>query len=152
MIIAVFAIGNSLMADDGIAEAALVELDRRGIPDGVRLINAAGDPLRIAQEIPELDLAIVLDSADMGLQPGQIRVFEANEAHFPHSPTLLSNHGFGLAQVIGLLRAMGIADRLRLVGVQPFEINAAPSLSPGMKRKVSEVADVVLDMIRRHSK
>ena len=40
MNLAVFSVGNSLMADDGIAEAVLTVLYQRGVPDGVRLINA----------------------------------------------------------------------------------------------------------------
>ena len=150
MNIAVFAVGNSLMADDGIAEAVLTALDHGGVPAGVRLINAGGDPMRIAQETPELDLAIVIDSADMGLQPGDIRSFSVDDANFPYEEPLFSNHGIGLAQVIKIVKTMGLANRLRLVGIQPFAINPNPSLSAGMEKVVDKVTGIVFDIIDRY--
>jgi hydrogenase maturation protease len=148
--IAVFSVGNSLMADDGIAEAVLNALVRKGVPDGIRLINAGGDPLRIAQETPELDLAIVIDSAEMGLQPGEIRSFNVNEASFPYEQPLFSDHGIGLGQVIKIMQTMGMTDRLHLVGVQPFVIAPSPYLSEKMEKIVDKAAGIVLDIIDQH--
>lgn len=150
MNIAVFSVGNSLMADDGIAEAVLNALDGNGVPDGVRLINAGGDPLRIAQEIPELDLAIVIDSADMGLQPGEIRTLSVGEAIFSYQQNLLSDHGIGLGQVIKIVQTMGMADRLCLVGIQPFVVAPSPSLSEKMAKIVDKAAGIVHDIIDQH--
>jgi hydrogenase maturation protease len=150
--IVVFGVGNALMADDGIAEAVLGELERRRIPDNVRLFNAGGDPLRIAQEMAGIDLAIVVDTADMGLSPGKIRTFDTRQAIFPFEPVTLSDHGIGVGRVIEMLRAMGLAERLRIVGVQPFTVGAVPGLSGEMKKRIGEIADTVLGIIRQHRK
>ena len=150
MNIAVFSVGNSLMADDGIAEAVLNALDRRSVPDEVRLVNVGGDPMRIAQETPELDLAIVMDSADMGLKPGEVRSFGVNEANFAYKENPFSNHGIGLGQVIRIMQAMGMADRLCLVGIQPFVVAPSPSLSKKMEKIVDKAAGIVLDIIDQH--
>lgn len=150
MNIAVFSVGNSLMADDGIAEAVLNALDKKGVTSGVRLVNAGGDPLRIAQEAPELDLAIAIDSADMGLEPGAIRSFNVTEANFPYQQSLLSDHGIGLGQVIKIMQTLGVADRLRLVGIQPFVVAPSPYLSGKMEKVVDKAAGIVLDIIAQH--
>lgn len=147
--IAVFSVGNSLMTDDGIAEAVLIEIEKKGVPEGVRLFNAAGDVLRIAQEAMNFETVIVIDAANMTLPPGTIRVFGAADAHFPHAPASLSNHGIGLAQVINMLKAMKLSEKLRLVCVQPFEINADPALSPQMADLVGDIAEAVTAEIQR---
>lgn len=150
MNIAVFSVGNSLMTDDGIAEAVLNALDKKGVTSGIRLVNAGGDPLRIAQETPELDLAIAIDSADMGLEPGEIRSFDVSEANFPYEQSLFSDHGIGLGQVIKIMQTLGVADRLRLVGIQPFVVAPSPYLSEKMEKIVNKAAGIVLDIIAQH--
>ena len=145
-----FSVGNALMADDGVAEAVLFELDKRGVPEGVRLFNVAGDPLRVAQDAPDFETSIVIDTANMKLEPGTVRVFRADDAEFPFSATSVSDHGIGLGHAIKMLRSMGISDRLHLICVQPYSIEPKAELSTEMQKQVGKIADIVIDTINQH--
>jgi hydrogenase maturation protease len=130
---AVFSVGNALRTDDGIGEALLSELEREGAPEGVRLVRAGADPLRIVQELADVDRALVLDAADMGLEPGAVRVFEARDVGSTVRLRRRPAHGLDMATVAELAARLGLAHKLRFVAVQPASIAPGVGLSPALR-------------------
>ena len=147
--VAIIAIGNPLMSDDGVAEAVLVELDRTDPRADVRLINAGADPLRVAQELSDLDAALVVDAADMGLEPGTIRTFDADQVGVSVNVDSHSVHDIDLNTVVRLVRELGLSDKLRFVGVQPASLEPGDGLSPELRARLPHIVRQVSDEIAR---
>ena len=153
---AVIGVGNALMTDDGIGEAILAELDRPDLPSNVDLINAGGDPLRVLQDLDAVDFALVIDAADMRLEPGDVRVFGCEEL----AASLLAEgrpaHAVDVSGVLRLARMLGLSRKLRFLAVQTASVAPGQGLSaavrsrwPGLVQRVhEELARLIQDSRR----
>ena len=138
---AVIGVGNPLMTDDGIGEAVLLELDRLGAAENVRLVNAGADPLRVLQELGDLDRALVVDAAEMQLDPGAVRVFGAQDVRGTACLAGGSVHGIDLNAVVELARRLGLAGKLRFLAVQSASLEPGAELSPALQACLPQIVE-----------
>jgi len=137
---AVFAVGNGLMTDDGIGEAVLTALDRAPHPN-VRLVNAGSDPLRVLQELDDCDRALVVDAAEMDLEPGAVRMFEADDTNVNVRLCGDTSHGIDLAAVVVMARKLGLSHKIRFMAVQAASFDAGPGLSPEIEAALPAIME-----------
>jgi len=142
----VIGLGNSAMGDDGIGvEIAeiLGRLPRR--PGGsLEVINAAEDAVLAGSCVAEGKDVLLVDAVDMKSEPGTWRVFSAHDLPQGLDPAGCSTHALSLAEVIELARALGCADRLRILGVQVGDVRPGRFLS----RRVRESVPGIVARIR----
>ena len=139
----VIGIGNIAMGDDGIgveiAEILSRTPPRAGWPESLEVINAAEDPVLAGACVAEGKDVLLVDAVDMRREPGAWRVFTARDLPPGLETTGRSTHSLSLAEVIELARALGCADRLRILGVQVADVRPGRYLSPRVREKVPEV-------------
>ena len=92
-----------------------------------------GDPARLLDILEAHNGVVFLDAADMGAEPGAVRVFATPDEWIRlELPT--SVHGLGLQELIPLAERMGICPEVRLVAVQAGHwVTGSPS-SPWLDR------------------
>ena len=128
-------VGSRLSRDDAIGLELVATLDP---PPWVecRLWEDA-DALTLAADLLDLDqTTLVVDCARMGLPPGSARCFAPTEAHLGSRLRALSSHGLGLAEALEIARRLGLAQQVHLFGVQPFDLDRGPGLSPPMTARL----------------
>jgi hydrogenase maturation protease len=134
-------IGTRLGRDDGIGLVLverLVEDNVLARDDAVLLESA--DAAEVASILLELNRpAVIVDAADMGLEPGAYRALGDNDATLKIRSDATSTHGLGLAEGLGIARHLGYDKRVSIFAVQPFDLSFGPGLSEEMDAKVPEL-------------
>jgi hydrogenase maturation protease len=127
-------LGTRHSGDDEIGLALVSALSRSpGFHPRCVLLESA-DAATVATMLLEWDRAVVLvDAADMRLAPGESRCFSDREASVLIRTSSVSTHGLGLAEGLGIARALGFDHPVRIFGVQPFDLSPGRGLSRGIE-------------------
>lgn len=140
----VLALGNPLRGDDGVGAAVVQALAQSGaLPPDVRLQDGGTPGLDTALLLQGFRRAILVDAAEMGLQPGQWQWLDISPADVMPGATL---HAAGLAEALALGHALGILpERLRVIGIQPERVDCTPGLSHSVRQAVPAVCQAILE-------
>jgi len=152
----VLGIGNILLRDEGVGVHVVREMQRRNMPDFVRLVDAGTAGLDILLSAEKARKLIVIDALKAGGEPGTvyrlrlkseqkdelIRIFGGKEA------SIMSLHQ------VGLVEALRIADRMQcapkeivIIGVEPKEVDYGLELTNSVRRKILKIINTVLEEI-----
>jgi hydrogenase maturation protease len=148
--VAIIGIGNPMMADDVIGPRLIAELE--GSVPGVDLIDMGTGGMQLVHVLAGYDAVIIIDSADMGLSPGESRIFSPDDVVSFKETRAYSLHDWDLMRSIEISRELGEApDRILILAVQPACLEMREGLSPeielGVPRYVEDVL-VVLAAVR----
>ena len=103
------------------------------------------DALAMASELLELDgPALIVDCADMGLQPGQWRAFSVDQCLLAIKSSSVSVHGLGMAEALEIARGLGLSHSVTVFGVQPFDLSPQHGLTPEMAERFDELLDALI--------
>lgn len=143
----VFGIGQPMAGDDGVG----VEVAQRLAADGIAA-RVASDASPILSLLDDGLRVIVIDAVVGAGRAGDVVLLRGGElAAGPASAAPVSSHGFGLAEVIGLARALhgdAAAEAVTVVGIvieRPRELCAG--LSPAVAAAIEPAARLVMDLV-----
>jgi hydrogenase maturation protease len=145
--VVVFACGEPLRGDDGIAHAAvdgLAEHQRHGV--AIRHLTALG-PEDLAGIDPGA-IAIVVDAV-VGIPVGDIVRFDLEDLAARPTMRPTSSHQLPLDMVIGLAKLMGWHPRGAFIGVGAARFDHGHALSPELARMIPLVVESVAAEIDR---
>lgn len=137
----IMSVGNSLRSDDGIGPYILSKIkNHQSKSNKIELIDAGIVPENYIQKVLDLkpDKIIIIDAADFGGHPGELR-FIPNNA-IPESS--VSTHAISLRLLAELINKYSGAEVIFL-GIQPKNIEFGEELSA----KVKEQADSLIKEI-----
>lgn len=142
----ILALGNPLRGDDGVGSAVLKALaDAGAVPPGTCLEDGGTPGLDTALLLQGYRQAVIIDAADMGLEPGSWRRVPVGPARPAPGATL---HSAGLAEALALAEALGILPcQLVVFGIQPQEVGWTPGLSEPVSRAIPTVCRAILKEI-----
>ncbi len=142
----VLALGSPLRGDDGVGAAVLQSLAESGaVPPDVRLQDGGTPGLDIALLLQGYRRAILIDAADMGLEPGDWRRLGDVPAQMASGHTL---HSAGLVEALALGQALGILpEQVTIYGIQPKHIDWTQGLSEPVRQAVPAVCQAILEDI-----
>src|SRR5271157_5475175 len=122
----ILGIGNPLRGDDGLGPALIKRLQGKG---GAVMIDAGDAPenhlFAIAKANPQA--IVILDTARLGSQPGQVALVEVDDLVMSEATT----HNAPLALFTKSLRSLTSAD-LFILAVEPEDLGIGTRLSPGV--------------------
>jgi len=132
-----------MMRDERVGIAVLEELARRKLPDGVMLRETGTDGYGLVNDLADTDVAIIVDCADMGKEPGTVLVFSPDEVESTIREQRVSVHSIDLLGVIQLAQKLGHAARIRIVGIQPEVVGLGEGLSDAVAAAVPRAVELV---------
>jgi hydrogenase maturation protease len=98
-------------------------------------VVGAGNPLVVLEELEAGRKVLLVDAARFDGAPGTVRFARLDRAGWPEPATPLSLHGFDLATVFQLGRALDLPLRNAWVmAVRPAAVEAGRGLSPALAR------------------
>jgi hydrogenase maturation protease len=107
-------------------------------PECALLENA--DAATVAAALMDWQCEVILvDAADMGVAPGDLRFFSDAEASMIMKSDAVSTHGLGLADGLALARALGFDRKVHVFGVQPFDLAPRAGLTKEMTERLPEL-------------
>ncbi len=143
----VVGLGNTLLKDEGVGVHVVNSLRSRPLPEGVVLMDGATMGVDLLYDIQESDRVIIVDSAQMGVSPGEYRTFGISEiedgAHFPN----YSLHDLTFAETIALGNIIGTLPPIRIIGIQPQSIEPGDKLTGTLNENFNEYVDHVYSTI-----
>ena len=143
---AIIGIGNPMMADDGIGPRLISELE--GSVPGVDLIDMGTGGMQLVHVLAGYGSAIIIDSADMGLSPGESRVFSPEEVVSLKETRAYSLHDWDLMRSIEISRELGEAPgRILILAVQPGSLDMREGLSPEVERGIPAYIEAVRESL-----
>ena len=138
--IAVIAIGNELMGDDGIAGAVLNALSKEKTSQNVDLVDGGTGGISLIHMIRKYKKVIFIDSGDFGGNPGEIKIFTHEEAVSTKETMRYSLHEGDLLELIHLSEEIGEApESMKIVAIQPKKIELNTTLSPELIDAIPEI-------------
>jgi len=150
-VVVIVGIGNLLRSDDGAGPrfiTMLTERFSRGIEPNrcVHLINCGEAPENYIGQIARLrpQTVIIVDTADLGLPPGRMRIVEADEL-VQQNP---STHAISPVLFMRQLKDGTGAD-VFMLGVQPAVTGFGEGLSPRVEFALTGLADLIEHALRR---
>ena len=139
----VLGVGNPLMSDDGVGQRLLAALaERAPALDGVEFLDAGTLGLMLLPRVEQCDALLALDAANLGGEPGDVRVMEGDALDaFVRAPGC-SVHELGLRDLLDAARLTGsLPARRALVGVQPGSLGWGMALSPAVEATLPAATD-----------
>jgi hydrogenase maturation protease len=139
----ILALGNPLRGDDGAGTAVIEALRGHPLPPHIELLDGGTPGLETVLYFQGRDRVIVVDAADMGLEPGEWRRFTLGDIRLKSNDMALRGtlHYAGLAEAVALAEAMDVLPpSLVIYGIQPQSIGWQPGLSDAVRTAVEEVA------------
>jgi len=98
----IIAVGNSFYGDDGVGAAVLDRIRQYDVFPDAELIDVHTDALALLDHMARGEKNVVVDAAQMGLEPGTAVGFRPSEVRLKIKSDHLSMHGFGLAEAFDL--------------------------------------------------
>ena len=142
----IFAVGNSFFGDDGVGSVVLNRIGEENLFPGAETWDAHTDALSLIDRFVPGELNVVIDAAEMGLQPGQVVGFGPDEVKMKIRSDHLSMHGFGLAEAFALAEQLGtMPEQMLIIGVEPERIEINCGLSPAVAEAVPQVIKIIHD-------
>lgn len=127
--VAIIGIGNPVMGDDSIGPRLVAELE--GSVPGVDLIDMGTGGMQLVHILAEYRAVILIDSADMGLPPGDSRLFSPEDVVSLKETRAYSLHDWDVLRSIEISRELGEApERILILAVQPATLEMVEKLSP----------------------
>lgn len=140
----VFAVGNPYYGDDGVGSVVMRRIGEEDLFPGAELFDAHTDALSLVDRFAPGELNVVIDAADMGLEPGSVAAFRPHEVKLKIRSDHLSLHGFGLAEVFAMAETLGrLPDDVLIIGVQPEHLEFDGGLSDAVARAVPRVISLI---------
>jgi hydrogenase maturation protease len=137
----VLAIGNGDRGDDA-AGPITGRLLRERLTLGARIIEHTGEATSLLDVLQSSQHVWLIDAAQSGATPGTIHRIDCAIADAVLPRDTASSHGFGVAEAIGLARALGTLPAHCIVyAIEAADFTAGASPSPAVTRSARQVAD-----------
>ena len=112
------------------------------------MAECAGGPAELLEAWRGEPAVIVADAMCSGAAAGTVRRFDAAREPPPPGPPGGSTHGLGLAEAVGLARALGrLPERLVLFGIEGADFSPGTGLSPAVAAGVEAAARLIREEI-----
>jgi hydrogenase maturation protease len=147
----VLGLGNSLRGDDGAGPAVAAALLLLDLPPQVDVVDGGVAGLETVLLLQGYERVIIVDAADMGLEPGEWRRITPDTAEIKSIENRLRGtlHAAGLAEALVLAEALDVLpDTLIIYGIQPKKIDWSPALSNPLQKALTGLTSAIADEIR----
>ncbi|OHB59930.1 MAG: hypothetical protein A2167_00475 [Planctomycetes bacterium RBG_13_46_10] len=143
--VVVIGLGNVLLSDEGIGVHIINKLSslKRQFPF-VDFIDAGTGGMNILHILECRCKAIIIDCANMGVEPGQIKKFTPDQAVSVKTLSHYSLHEQDLLQIIGMAKRLDqCPQEIVIFGIQPENTGYGQKLSRKLMNKMDDYIKLV---------
>jgi len=144
----ILGLGNILLKDEGIGVHVIKELEKKGLPQTLEIIDAGTSGLEIIPSIKDTDTLIIIDAIKTDKAPGT--VYRLKPEDLPLDPNIksLSLHQIGVLESLSIVKNLGKLPReVIIIGIEPKEISLGLELSQELKQKIPDIVNIILKEI-----
>ena len=145
--IKVIAVGNDLYGDDGVGHAVIEILEQMPEMSNVEIIDGATDALGLIDHFEDEAHIIFVDAAQMGEEPGTVKVFSKDEVRLKIKMDHLTVHGISLAETFDIAKAVDkLPEKITIIGIEPKNIGISEKLSDIVKQSIPNVISQIINL------
>jgi hydrogenase maturation protease len=146
-------VGNTLLKDEGAGVHAMHHLcSLRDWTDDVRFLDAGTLSFTLADDIADADSLLIFDAAQLGAEPGAVRVFEADAFDEFLVSGKRSVHEVGFADLMDIARLQDSLPANRaLIGIQPADLGWGEQPGDAVAEALPRAARLAMDILDRWS-
>lgn len=139
----VLGLGNPLLRDEGVGAHVISALTEAGAPAGVEFADGGTAGIDLAALISDRTLVIVIDALVGPFEPGTVLRLERDDL-LPSQGADISAHGPALPEALRMADFLGEPPaEIVVLGVVPADIGWGEDLTPGIRRQVPEILNLV---------
>lgn len=139
----VIGVGNEDRGDDAAGLLVARRIGALNLPD-VQVIESDGEFTKLMESWKDAERLILIDAVQSGAASGTIHRFDANAQKLPASLFQCSTHAFGVAEAIGMSKALGLLPRwFVLFGIEAHNFTLGMALSIKVANSLEEVVRLV---------
>lgn len=139
----IIGIGNALRGDDAIGPHIIELLLQDTSETAFQAIDVGADAFSMLEHLIGQEPLLIIDCAKMGGAPGDIRLFDVNEANIAQAAKMVSLHGFGFGDVYQMAKNIGPVVSCKIIGVEPKEVAFDTEISAEVKKSIPEILRLV---------
>jgi hydrogenase maturation protease len=137
----VLGVGNILLADEGAGVHAMHYLEEHYDLPNTTFLDAGTLSFSLATDIADADNMIVFDAAQLGIEPGEVRVFEGPDMDEFLVSGRRSVHEVGFSDLMDIARLEEVLpQRYALIGIQPEKLGWGDAPSETVRRAFPRAA------------
>jgi hydrogenase maturation protease len=141
-------IGNEYRGDDGVGLVAARELQAKKLPH-ILVFECSGDGAELMEMWKSAATVILVDAVSSGAKPGTMYRLDALTQPIAASYSFPSTHAFGVAEAIGLARALyQLPPYLVIYAIEGKNFAAGKGLSLEVEQAVREVVAQVASEVQ----
>jgi hydrogenase maturation protease len=142
----ILGLGNPFRGDDGVGASVIAALKDQDQPPNVVILDGGTPGLETVLIWQGYQRVIIVDAADMGMQPGSWKRFIPGEAALPVRESAMQGtlHATGLAEALALAEALDILPpELIFYGVQPAFTGWSADLTEAVNTAVPALCEAI---------
>jgi hydrogenase maturation protease len=142
-------IGNYSMADDGIGLRIVEHIAQNGLDCGFNAIDIADEGMRLLFYLNEETEKIVLvDAVDLGLPPGEFRLFKPEDVTSTKELGKLTTHESDILEILRFAKSLGYRlPPITILGIQPEDLSPGLELSPALRERFDAYLRTALEEV-----
>lgn len=139
-------IGNYYGYDDSIGLRVVETIAERGLDEGFQAVDLNGNLINAVHYLgPETEEVLFVDSAFMGLEPGEYRLFTPDEVDTIKDLAGFSTHEGDLMKVLEFAAAVGEPlPPVTVLGIQPEDVRDEPGFSATLESRLEEYVEAAV--------
>lgn len=134
----VLGVGNILLSDEGVGVRAMEAFRKKyRLPGNVRCVDGGTMGLSLLDLLKAFTHVIIVDAVVPMGSPGRIHRFSWDGIPKGGAPALKTTvHQIGVSELLMLARFEGARPRVRIIGIEPVDLNPGTSLSPLIEKRL----------------
>ncbi len=149
----VMGVGNLLMGDEGVGVHAVRELEQRGLPAGVALVDGGTGGLHLLSYLEKYNPIVMIDATMDGREAGSVTLLQPKFAS--DFPRALSAHDIGLRDLVEAAFLLGPLPRIHLITIsvdtlQPMSMTLSPQVRQAIPQVVQLTHRIIASQTDNH--
>ena len=145
--ITIIGLGNILLKDEGVGVWIARELEKRNLPQSIKIIDGGTASLDIFLSMKNIYKLIIIDALKGGGKPGSIYRLYTRDL-LDTSESCVSLHQMSVLDTMSIVKIIrDIPLETVIIGVEPKEIDWGLGVTSDIKRKFPEITDIVLEEV-----
>jgi hydrogenase maturation protease len=140
-------VGNYMAGDDAVGLRVVEHIVANGLDRGFAAVDLSTDAMSLVAYLDEdTEAMLVVDAAQLGLAPGDFRIFSPDEVETQKELSGLTTHEGDVLRVLDLAREAGYSiPPFAIMGIEPCEMGSGMELSESLTERLPAYAAAAIE-------
>ena len=142
-------VGNYMAGDDAVGPRVVEYVTVNGLDSGFEAVDLSTDAMSLVAYLDDqTEALLVVDAAQLGLDPGEYLIFTPDEVETQKELSGLTTHEGDVLKVLDMAAAAGYPiPRVAIMGIEPYSMDGSIELSEGLAARLPEYAAAAVERL-----